>query len=75
MKKQRSGVLTLVAAGRVATPDANRIMLKRIGTHYSQKSNYYFSSTDYYFSSTIMLKRIGTHSQKYFLYCLDGAMN
>eukprot|EP00802_Teleaulax_amphioxeia_P007469 Tamp_07475.p1 GENE.Tamp_07475~~Tamp_07475.p1 ORF type:complete len:726 (+),score=204.51 Tamp_07475:104-2179(+) len=30
MKKQRSGVLTLVAAGRVAAPDANRITLKRI---------------------------------------------
>ena len=45
MKKQRSGVLTLVAAGRVSAPDANRIMLKRIGTH----------------------------SQKYLLSCLDGA--
>jgi pre-rRNA-processing protein TSR1 len=30
LKKQRSGVMTLVAAGRVAAPDANRIALKRI---------------------------------------------
>ena len=30
LKKQRSGVMTLVAAGRVAAPDANRITLKRI---------------------------------------------
>jgi len=30
MKKQKSGVMTVVAAGRVAAPDANRITLKRL---------------------------------------------